>query len=90
MIVVFVLDDFKPASVDLTQQGEIVVGETNEVGETNVSIALPHQQGMKNSSVVYKGSKKPAQKECVLIYDTETKSFTLERVSSQIQVKKTR
>ena len=86
----FFLDDFKPASVDLTQQGEINVGETNDSGETNVSITLPHQQGSKNSSTVYKGSKKPAQKECLLIYDEETGSFTLERITSQIQVKKTR
>jgi len=76
--------------VDLTQQGEVNVGETNEVGETNVSITLPHQQGSKNTSTVYKGSKKPALKECVLIFDKETGDFTLERVTSQIQVKKTR
>ncbi|CAK8681169.1 unnamed protein product [Clavelina lepadiformis] len=75
--------DFKPASADLTQQGQVDVGENNDV-----TITLPHTQG--NSNIVYKGSKKPAQKECILIYDPATGDFTLERVTSQIQVKKTR
>ncbi|XP_078485086.1 uncharacterized protein LOC100184137 isoform X2 [Ciona intestinalis] len=74
--------DFKPASVDLNQEGQIDVGENNDV-----TVTLPHSQG---SQSVYKGSKKPVQKECVLIYDPSSGSFTLERITSQIQVKKTR
>nr|CAB3240486.1 ELL-associated factor 1-like [Phallusia mammillata] len=76
--------DFKPASVDINQEAHVEIGESNEV-----TITLPHTQGSKNCTV-YKGSKKPAQKECVLIYDPQTSTFVLERVSSQIQVKKTR
>uniref|UniRef100_H2XNY4 Transcription elongation factor Eaf N-terminal domain-containing protein n=1 Tax=Ciona intestinalis TaxID=7719 RepID=H2XNY4_CIOIN len=74
--------DFKPASVDLNQEGQMDVGENNDV-----TVTLPHSQG---SQSVYKGSKKPVQKECVLIYDPTSGSFTLERITSQIQVKKTR
>uniref|UniRef100_H2YGY1 Transcription elongation factor Eaf N-terminal domain-containing protein n=1 Tax=Ciona savignyi TaxID=51511 RepID=H2YGY1_CIOSA len=74
--------DFKPASVDSNQEGQIDVGDNNDV-----TITLPHSQGSKS---VYKGSKKPVQKECVLIFDPSTGTFTLERITSQIQVKKTR
>lgn len=77
--------DFKPASVDENQAGQLEVGDTNEV-----IVSLPHLVGSKTPCTVYKGSKKPAQKDCVLIYDRNTGEFTLERISSQIQVKKTR
>lgn len=75
--------DFKPASVDLSQTGKIEVGENNEV-----AVTLPSSN--KKVHTVYKGSKKPALKECVLIYDPATDEFTLEKVTSQCQVKKTR
>jgi len=75
--------DFKPASVDLSQTGKIEVGENNEV-----AVTLPSSN--KKGHTVYKGSKKPALKECVLIYDPATDEFTLEKVTSQCQVKKTR
>nr|XP_039273112.1 ELL-associated factor 1-like [Styela clava] len=77
--------DFKPASVDKNQAGQLEVGDTNEV-----TVSLPHMVGSKTPCTVYKGSKKPAQKDCVLIFDHNTGEFTLERISSQIQVKKTR
>jgi len=76
-------DDFKPASVDRSQEGHVEVADNNEV-----TITLPQQQGSKG--VVYKGPKKPAVKECVLIYDPQTRSLVLERITSQIQVKQTR
>lgn len=70
--------------MDLNQEGLVEVGDSNEV-----TITLPHTQGLKNCTV-YKGSKKPVQKECVLVYDPQSSTFVLERISSQIQVKKTR
>lgn len=39
---------------------------------------------------VFKGSQRPYTKECVLIIDRVTGEFTLEKLSSNIQVKKTR
>lgn len=79
------IDDFKPASVDQNQEGELEVGEANEI-----TVTLPNVQQSKTACTVYKGSKKPIQKECVLIYDKVTGEFTLEKIASQIQVKKTR
>lgn len=77
--------DFKPASIDQTQEGELEVQDGHEV-----SITLPNVVDCKTACTVYKGSKKPALKECVLIYNHATGEFSLERISSQIQVKKTR
>jgi len=77
--------DFKPASVDINQTGRVEVTDKHQV-----EIELPHQKGSKNASTVYKGSTKPVQKECILIIDPETGSITLERITSQIQVKKIR
>lgn len=39
---------------------------------------------------MFKGSQKPYQKECVLIIDRTTGEITLEKLSCNIQVKKTR
>lgn len=39
---------------------------------------------------MFKGNQRPYQKECVLIIDRSTGTITLERLSSNIQVKKTR
>lgn len=39
---------------------------------------------------MFKGSQKPCQKECVLIIDRITGEITLEKLSTNIQVKKTR
>jgi len=75
--------DFKPASVDLSQTGRIEVQENNEI-----EVTLP--SSIKKGNIVYTGSKKPALKECVLIYDPVTDEFTLEKVASQCYIKKTR
>lgn len=77
--------DFKPASVDNQREGVLEIGSGNEV-----TISLPNVQGSKTPCTVYKGNKRPVQKECVLIYDNITGEFTLERMTSQIQVKKHR
>ncbi|KAA8591948.1 hypothetical protein FQN60_017322, partial [Etheostoma spectabile] len=39
---------------------------------------------------VFKGNKRPYQKDCVLIINHDTGDFVLEKLSSSIQVKKTR
>lgn len=47
-------------------------------------------QGSGTSHTVYKGNKRPCPKECVLIIDHDTGAYTLERLSTHIQLKKTR
>jgi len=56
-----------------------------------VSVTLPHIDG--HGATNYKGNAKPLPantKECVLIIDHETGELTLERISNQIMLKKTR
>ncbi|XP_072028620.1 uncharacterized protein [Amphiura filiformis] len=77
--------DFKPASIDHSKEAQLDVGEKGEV-----TITLPNDQTKGISCTKFKGSKRPYQKECVLIYDHTTGEFTLEKLSSNIQVKKQR
>lgn len=77
--------DFKPASVDTSKEAQLEVGEGH-----HVTLSVPHVEGSGKSHTVYKGNKKPVSKECVLIIDHETGTFTLERLSNNITVKKTR
>jgi len=47
-------------------------------------------QGAGTTHTVYKGNKRPSQKECVLIIDHTTGEMTLEKLANTIQLKKTR
>lgn len=105
-------DDFKPASIDTSCEGELQVGKGDEV-----TITLPHipvrahlfkilsllmcisafstccnlfPKGSTPPMTVFKGNKRPYQKDCVLIINHDTGGFMLEKLSSSIQVKKTR
>ncbi|WAR00687.1 EAF1-like protein [Mya arenaria] len=67
------------------------------MAEKNLSLdSKPHELKFgssfdsKQNGIVYKGNKRPVQKECVLIIDHDTGTFTLERLSNNINVKKTR
>ncbi|XP_040574028.1 uncharacterized protein [Lepeophtheirus salmonis] len=78
--------DFKPASVDPSKMGVLSVG-----GDSNssVSVNVPHMNGTGNTH--FGGHAKESNKrECILIFDAETGEFTLEKISSQILLKKTR
>jgi len=76
--------DFTPLSVDEDRMGKLEVQENSAV-----SVSLPHNDGVNATN--YKGSAKPAStKECILIIDHETGELTLERLSNQILLKKTR
>ncbi|KAJ7345893.1 hypothetical protein JRQ81_001843 [Phrynocephalus forsythii] len=77
--------DFKPASIDTTCEGELEVGKGEQV-----TITLPNIEGSTAPVTVFKGSKKPYQKECILIINHGTGECTLEKLSSNITVKKTR
>ncbi|CAH0692980.1 unnamed protein product [Chilo suppressalis] len=77
--------DFKPASVDVNKMATVDVGTTNQV-----TVTVPHLDGAGVPQTVFKGSQRPYTKECVLIIDKVTGEITLEKLSSNIQVKKTR
>lgn len=78
-------DDFKPASVDSSKVGKVDVGSDN-----SVTVTVPNLDGAETSHCVFKGSQRPYNKEYVLIIDQVTGEITLERLSANIQVKKTR
>lgn len=77
--------DFKPASVDVSKMATVDVGSNN-----TMTVTVPHLDGAGVPQTVFKGSQKPYNKECVLIVDKVTGEITLERLSWNIQVKKTR
>ncbi|ENN75078.1 hypothetical protein HUJ04_001210 [Dendroctonus ponderosae] len=77
--------DFKPASVDTSKKAQVDVGDNHQV-----TINVPHLDGAGTTQTVFKGSQRPYTKECVLIIDRTTGEITLEKLSCNIQVKKTR
>ncbi|KAK0089692.1 hypothetical protein PV325_006115 [Microctonus aethiopoides] len=78
-------NDFKPASVDVSKMASVDVGLNN-----TMTVTVPHLDGAGIPHTIFKGSHRPYSKECVLIIDRVTGEITLERLSSNIQVKKTR
>ncbi|XP_037292016.2 uncharacterized protein LOC119188192 isoform X3 [Rhipicephalus microplus] len=77
--------DFKPASVDTSKSANVEVGEKNQI-----TVTVPHIEGSGTAHTVFKGSQRPYQRECVLVVDNVTGEVTLERLSCNIQLKKTR
>ncbi|KAM9305877.1 LOW QUALITY PROTEIN: ELL-associated factor 2 [Gastrophryne carolinensis] len=77
--------DFKPASIDTSCEGDLEVGNREQV-----TITLPNLEGSTAPVTVFKGSKRPYLRECILIVNHETGEFRLEKLSSNISVKKTR
>ncbi|XP_071454753.1 ELL-associated factor 2 [Hetaerina americana] len=77
--------DFKPASVDVSKMATVDVGQKG-----SVTVTVPHLDGAGTPHTVFKGSRRPYTKECVLIIDRNTGEMTLEKLSCNIQVKKTR
>ncbi|XP_014029131.1 ELL-associated factor 2 isoform X1 [Salmo salar] len=77
--------DFKPASIDTACVGELEVGKGEQV-----TITLPNLEGSTAPITVFKGSKRPYMKECILIVNHDTGEYRLEKLNSNIAVKKTR
>lgn len=77
--------DFKPASIDTACEGDLEVGKGEQI-----TITLPNIQGSTPPMSVFKGSKRPYLKECILIVNHDTGEYRLEKLSSNITVKKTR
>uniref|UniRef100_A0A8C6U7C9 ELL associated factor 2 n=1 Tax=Neogobius melanostomus TaxID=47308 RepID=A0A8C6U7C9_9GOBI len=65
--------DFKPASIDTTCEGELEVGKGEQV-----TITLPNLEGSSAPVTVFKGSKRPYMKECILIVNHDTGEYRLE------------
>ncbi|XP_012527434.1 ell-associated factor Eaf isoform X3 [Monomorium pharaonis] len=78
-------DDFKPASVDDSKEARVDVGSDN-----TVTVTVPHLDGAGTPHTVFKGSQRPYNKEYVLILDKITGEITLEKLTANVQVKKTR
>lgn len=82
----FSVDDFKPASVDVNKPGKLEVGSSMQV-----TVTVPHLDGSGVPSTIYKGPGRDySKKDCLLIIDRETNKITLERLRSNIVLKKTR
>ncbi|XP_072274014.1 ELL-associated factor 2 [Pyxicephalus adspersus] len=77
--------DFKPASIDTSCEGDLEVGKGEQV-----TITLPNLEGSTAPVTVFKGSKRPYLRECILIVNHDTGECRLEKLSSNISVKKTR
>ncbi|XP_061697673.1 ELL-associated factor 2 [Syngnathoides biaculeatus] len=77
--------DFKPASIDTACEGDLEVGKGEQV-----TITLPNLEGSSAPVTVFKGSKRSYMKECILIVNHDTGEYRLEKLSSNIAVKKTR
>jgi ELL-associated factor len=55
-----------------------------------INLIVGFFQGAGTDHTVYKGNKRQCLKECVLIIDHQTGTFTLEKLTNNIQLKKTR
>ncbi|VDP74671.1 unnamed protein product [Echinostoma caproni] len=77
--------DFMPASVDRSKPGSIKVDDGREV-----VVNLPNVASVGAGSTMFRGSARPVQKECILIYNKRTGELTLERIAHAVQLKKTR
>jgi len=77
--------DFKPASI--SSGSEAYIAESQN--ENDFQVIVP---GEGQKATIFKGAKKAIKgdKECLLVYDKKTKELRLERVSANINVKKTR
>lgn len=77
--------DFKPASSSTSSKGFLKVDPETQ----GVKVTVPHENG--DSQTNFSGHQKKAnEKECILVIDRVTGEITLEKLSSQILVKKTR
>ncbi|CAH8649607.1 unnamed protein product [Schistosoma rodhaini] len=78
--------DFMPASVDRSQPGSIKVNKNKEV-----VVSLPNVTNSgPDTATLFRGTARPVQKECILIYNKKTHELTLERIAHTVQLKKTR
>ncbi|XP_050426190.1 ELL-associated factor 2-like [Adelges cooleyi] len=79
--------DFKPASVDVNKPASVDIDPSNR----EVTVTVPNFEGAGAAHTVFKGSHKDyTTKECVLIIDHATGEITLEKLTTNVQLKTTR
>ncbi|KAL3070902.1 hypothetical protein niasHS_017027 [Heterodera schachtii] len=80
--------DFKPASIS-SEASEAYVVQSQNQNENNFQVVV---FGEAQKKTIFKGAKKEIKgdKECLLVYNRKSKELCLERVSANINVKKTR
>lgn len=79
-------DDFKPASVDTSKPGKLDVSSNYQV-----TVTVPHLEGSGVPNTVFKGPTRDySKKDCLLIINRDTNEITLERLTCNVNVKKTR
>lgn len=71
--------------MDLNKEATVEVGTNNQV-----QVTVPHLDGSGVPKTVFKGNQKKYAKECVLVIDKTTGEITLEKLTNNISVKKTR
>ncbi|XP_063698017.1 ell-associated factor Eaf [Culicoides brevitarsis] len=78
--------DFKPASVDTSKPGKLDVSSNYQV-----TVTVPHLDGSGVPNTVFKGPTRDySKKDCLLIINRDTNEITLERLTCNVNVKKTR
>ena len=77
-------DDFKPASIDTHKASSL------DIVNKDVTLTVPLATTAGAQEAIFKGTKTPVPKECLLIIDNETGQVVLEKISEHIRVKKTR
>lgn len=79
-------DDFKPASVDTSKPGKLDVSSNYQV-----TVTVPHLESSGVPNTVFKGPTRDySKKDCLLIINRDTNEITLERLTCNVNVKKTR
>lgn len=79
-------DDFKPASVDTSKPGKLDVSSNYQV-----TVTVPHLENSGVPNTVFKGpTREYSKKDCLLIINRDTNEITLERLTCNVNVKKTR
>lgn len=71
--------------MDLNKEASVEVSSNNQV-----IVTVPHLDGAGVPKTVFKGNQKQYTKECVLIIDKITGEITLEKLTNNVTVKKTR
>jgi len=79
------VDDFKPASV-AKQHATLSMSED----ERHVTVSHGGDGPDGSAPTVFEGPRRDCTNECVLIFDPDTRSFVLERLSSSVTVKRVR
>ncbi|KAL0062649.1 hypothetical protein AAF712_010486 [Marasmius tenuissimus] len=76
--------NFKPSSIDSTKSGNMEVKRNKDGPNSSIIVEHPAQP---SGAHVYKGREDPAKEwACVLIFDEETGSYTLEKLESFVSL----